>query len=294
MAIVGGGRCTWEDYERFLAASGLDWSDDPSSEKLLAKGAPGELSAYITTAASLAEMLRLLLGREAYAGRTEPVTIDVIGWAFTWLERPEGEETSMTEKIHAWDAELQAATKLIWGTYIGDTLRRFLPLVRSVTIRGYGPEAPEVALTSLRDDGWLSLELHQGLYTEPSQPPPTLTLLENSGLHDGGFWPSDGGCISDRGCLCTTEGCITDRSLPVAEQRKYVGDHGSGKWSRAGVPLRCATLCGSTRAVCTIADGTLPTTTTAATGARLSSCFATPAAPCSPRATRATSIWRPS
>ena len=60
--------------------------------------------------------------------------------------------------------------------------RRMLPLVQSFTVRGYGPEAPSVPLTPLRSDGWLSLELHQGLYKEPSQPPPEISLLENSGL----------------------------------------------------------------------------------------------------------------
>lgn len=145
----------------------------------------------------------------------------------------------MTEDVNQWDAALQHQTQVVWGEHIGDTLRRLLPLVESVTVRGYGPEAPPVGLTPLRDDGWLSLELHPGLYTRPSVPAPTITLLENSGLHDGGFWPSDGDCISDKGCLCTTEGCVSNRSLAVAEQRQFVGAHGSGMWSTDGVPLSC-------------------------------------------------------
>eukprot|EP00966_Prymnesium_polylepis_P321940 7378218-Prymnesium_polylepis.2 len=233
--------CTWDDYESFLAVSGLDWTDDPVTKRMIAESSPKELTLYITTAVSIAEMLRHSLGDEAFSVRTEPVTIDVIGWAFTWVPRPEeDEETSMTEMVHEWTAELNAATRLVWGAQIGDTLRRLLPLVKSVTVRGYGPEAPQVDLTPLRDDGWLSLELHHGLYTQPSEPAPTITLLENSGLHDGGFWPSDADCISDKGCLCTTDGCITNRSLPVVEQRQFIGEHGSGIWSPSGVPLRCA------------------------------------------------------
>ena len=90
------------------------------------------------------------------------------------------------------------ATRVFWGAQIGAALRRMLPLVPRFLVRGFGPEAPQLAPTKLDEDGWLVLELFPGLYEAPSEPPPTLTLLENSGLHDD-YWPSDGGCVSFNG-----------------------------------------------------------------------------------------------
>lgn len=162
----------------------------------------------------------------------------MIGWAFTWRERMEERESSMTSRTSDWNAELSAETKLVWGSLIGDTLRRLLPLVQSITVRGFGPEAPTVSLTPLRDDKWLSLELISGLYEGESVPPPTITILENSGLHDGGFWPNDFSCMNDKGCLCNTQGCVTNRSLPVSQQRHHVESAHGSFWSSHGVPLR--------------------------------------------------------
>ncbi|KAL1529053.1 hypothetical protein AB1Y20_000016 [Prymnesium parvum] len=229
--------CSWEEYESFLAAAGLDWLDDPAAKA--SAGGTAQLSSYASTATTIAEALRLLLGNEAYATRTEAVTIDVIGWAFTWRERPEAEETSMTDVVHAWDAQLQAETRLVWGMHVGDALRRLLPRVEAVLVRGFGPEAPSVDVTPLRQDGWLSLELRPGLYETASEPAPTLTLLENSGLHDGGVWPSDADCLSDKGCVCTTRGCVANRSLAVKEQLQLVEADDERVWSRRGVPLSC-------------------------------------------------------
>ena len=93
---------------------------------------------------------------------------------------------------------VQEATRVFWGAQIGAALRRMLPLVPRFLVRGFGPEAPQLAPTKLDEDGWLVLELFPGLYEAPSEPPPTLTLLENSGLHDD-YWPSDGGCVSFNG-----------------------------------------------------------------------------------------------
>ena len=74
----------------------------------------------------------------------------------------------------------QEATRVFWGAQIGAALRRMLPLVPRFLVRGFGPEAPQLAPTKLDEDGWLVLELFPGLYEAPSEPPPTLTLLENS------------------------------------------------------------------------------------------------------------------
>ena len=198
--------CSWHDYTNFLAGEGLDWADEPiqlfgidqSSASTTKISMQAELTSAMTTALSLAEMLRLALGDEAYASYAEPVTVDVIGWAFHWLDRSQVFGTSMTSDAPEWTDELQEATRVFWGAQIGAALRRMLPLVPRFTVRGFGPEAPRVAPTKLDDDGWLVLELIPGLYEAPSEPPPTLTLLENSGLHDD-YWPSDGGCVSDKG-----------------------------------------------------------------------------------------------
>jgi len=139
----------------------------------------------------------LTLGEEQYKGRTERVTIDVVGWAFYWVERPVATGTSNTVETTEWDEITQVATQFYWGSRIGGILRRMLPRVEAITVRGYGPEAPSLSLTPLRDDGWLSLELHAGVYASMSEPEPTITLLENSGMHDD-LWPSDGGCVSDK------------------------------------------------------------------------------------------------
>lgn len=204
--------CTWDAYADFVAGAGLSWTDDAGTEAVRATtGANGgsvlldspvyaELTSSITTALSIVDMLRLALGDEAYATRTEPVTVDMIGWAFHWTVRAEVDGTSNTVDVSKWDAGLQRETRLFWGARIGGALKRMLPLVESVTIRGYGPEAPRVERTPLRDDGWLMLELYAGVFDALSEPAPTLTLLENSGMHDD-LWPSDGGCVSDKGDL---------------------------------------------------------------------------------------------
>ena len=242
--------CSWHDYTNFLASEGLDWADEPiqlygidqSSASTTKMSMQAELTSAMTTALSLADMLRLQLGDEAYASYAEPVTIDVIGWAFHWLDRSQISGTSMTSEAPEWTDELQAAprththtrthehmhmhmhtctctcthaharahahtgraervqeaTRVFWGAQIGAALRRMLPLVPRFLVRGFGPEAPQLAPTKLDEDGWLVLELFPGLYEAPSEPPPTLTLLENSGLHDD-YWPSDGGCVSFNG-----------------------------------------------------------------------------------------------
>ena len=89
-------------------------------------------------------------------------------------------------------------TKLFLGESTGATLRRLLPRVKSMLIRGYGPEVPDVPRTSLREDGWLSLELHAGPYAKLSSPAPTITLAENAGIQDG-FWPTDAPCADPAG-----------------------------------------------------------------------------------------------
>lgn len=197
--------CSWSDYDAFVTDAGVGWSDDATQRVQI--GSDGKtnalsealLTSSLTTALTIVEILRTTLGAD-YASRTAPVTIDVIGWAFHWTERAEVEGTSNTVEVSVWDTELQRDTRRFWGARIGGALRRMLPLVESVTVRGYGPEAPRVERTPLRDDGWLSLELYPGVYDRLSEPAPTLTLLENSGMHDD-LWPSDGGCVSDKGEL---------------------------------------------------------------------------------------------
>ena len=205
--------CTWGDYAGFLASSAsrgwADGDEEPvtadvgANGELDPKSAHAELTSSITTALTIADTLRLTLGDQAYAERTAPVTVDMVGWAFHWTAREEVEGTSNTIEVAAWDATLQRETRLRWGAHIGGALRRLLPRVEAITVRGYGPEAPRVNRTALRADGWLSLELYPGVYDRLSEPPPTLTLLENSGMHDD-LWPSDGGCVSDKGELPRT------------------------------------------------------------------------------------------
>ena len=180
--------CSWTDFEAHLANSGVSLFDGPMVDQ----------SNCITTALTIVDALRLALGDGAYRVRRAPVVVDMVGWAFHWMPRREEDGTSHTMGVLPWDGALQRSTRRFWGTRIGDVLRAMLPLVERVTVRGYGPEAPLVEETPMRDDGWLRLELHPGPYSRMSEPPPTLTLLENSGMHDD-LWPSDGGCISDKG-----------------------------------------------------------------------------------------------
>lgn len=219
--------CSWIDYRKFVIGAGLGWTDDPATASLrTATDVQGgitvistsevELTSSISTALTIVDVLRRTLGDAAYAARTEPVVVDMVGWAFHWTVREEVDGTSNTVEVATWDAGLQRATRLFWGAQIGGALRRMLPLVESVTIRGYGPEAPAVARTTLREDNWLHLELYTGIYDRLSEPAPSLTLLENSGMHDD-LWPSDGGCISDKGAF---------EGLTAAElaRRKASGD----------------------------------------------------------------------
>ena len=111
--------CSWHDYTNFLASEGLDWADEPiqlygidqSSASTTKMSMQAELTSAMTTALSLADMLRLQLGDEAYASYAEPVTIDVIGWAFHWLDRSQISGTSMTSEAPEWTDELQAAPR---------------------------------------------------------------------------------------------------------------------------------------------------------------------------------------
>jgi hypothetical protein len=131
--------------------------------------------------------------------------VDVVGWAFHWVEREVEEGTSNTVTITPWDGSTAVLTRLFWGDQIGGALRRLLPLVESVSIRGIGPEAPPLPPIPLRADGWLSLELIPGVYHPHMGEGADLTLLENSGLHDD-LWPSDGGCVSDKGLFPSLSG----------------------------------------------------------------------------------------
>ena len=95
---------------------------------------------------------------------------------------------------------------------------------RSGAVEQKRQQMPEAA--AMGDDGWLSLELHPGLYT-PTQPPPTATLIENSGLMDG-FWPIEGGCLSEQGA-----------AFPTIELRRRVAASSTGSWVEHKVPLSC-------------------------------------------------------
>ena len=107
--------CSWHDYTNWLAGEGLDWADEPiqievdqSSASTTKISMQAELTSAMTTALSLTEMLRLTLGDQAYASYAEPVTIEVIGWAFHWLDRAHVIGTSMTSDAPVWTEELQA------------------------------------------------------------------------------------------------------------------------------------------------------------------------------------------
>lgn len=231
--------CGWDDYGRFIASAGLDWADGAGGAAVRASvGADGtasvhlsvaaaELTSSLTTALTIVEALRLSLGGEAYAARTAAVRVDVVGWAFHWVEREVEEGTSNTVTVTPWDESTAALTALFWGDQIGGALRRLLPLVESVSVRGVGPEAPALPPTPLRADGWLTLELVPGVYTPEIAPGGAiadLTLLENSGLHDD-LWPSGGGCVSDKGLFASLSG------------EELASRVGSGKL--AGVGLGC-------------------------------------------------------
>ena len=129
--------------------------------------------------------------------------MDVVGWAFDWVERPVEEGTSNTVTVTPWE-DVAAATAERWGSLIGGALRRLLPSVERVAVRGIGPEAPSLAATAMRPDGWLTLELVNGVYAPPAVAA-DVTLLENSGMHDD-LWPSDGGCVSDKGTFAVLTG----------------------------------------------------------------------------------------
>ena len=216
--------CGWEDYERFLASAGI--------QAAALNYKPSEITDCLTTALTIVEALRLTLGDEEYERRTEPVTVEMIGWAFHWMPRPEVEGTSNTVFVHPWDAELQRTTKLFWGTHIAHALRALLPLVKGFDVIGYGPEAPRVEQTPMSADSWLTLELHPGVYDSMSEPQPTVSLLENSGMHDD-LWPSDGGCISDKGDFARW----TQRELDARMASGRTDGVGLGCFWRATVEL---------------------------------------------------------
>ena len=180
-----------------------------------------EMTGHLTTALAIVDALRLALGDEAFETRTAAVTVDMIGWAFHWEDQLEDGSRPMAK----W-SEVKSMTSYHMGNMRGAVLRRLLPKVRALTIRGYGPEAPHVPSAAMGDDGWLSLELHPGLYT-PTQPPPTATLIENSGLMDG-FWPIEGGCLSEQGA-----------AFPTIELRRRVAASSTGSWVEHKVPLSC-------------------------------------------------------
>mmetsp|Transcript_5507 Transcript_5507/g.18477 ORF Transcript_5507/g.18477 Transcript_5507/m.18477 type:complete len:690 (+) Transcript_5507:2-2071(+) len=196
--------CSWRHYAAFAASVGDgSWADGTARVVTDAVGGVAaqqateqELTSSLTTALTIVEALRLSLGDEAYASRTAAVDVDVVGWAFDWVERPVEEGTSNTVTVTPWE-DVAAATAERWGSLIGGALRRLLPSVERVAVRGIGPEAPSLAATAMRPDGWLTLELVNGVYAPPAVAA-DVTLLENSGMHDD-LWPSDGGCVSDKG-----------------------------------------------------------------------------------------------
>ena len=53
---------------------------------------------------------RIAAGDAAFESHSDPISVDVIGWAFTWLERPEGDGTSMTERTATWDGDAYPIT----------------------------------------------------------------------------------------------------------------------------------------------------------------------------------------
>jgi hypothetical protein len=141
------------------------------------------------------QALRLSLGDEAFAARTSPLVIDLLGYV-PWRDRHHSHAYVLPWEVVAED------TRAVLGSRMGDTLKRLLPRVEHVLIRGYGPECPRVPRTSLRDDGWLDLELFPGFYA-PTHPPPDLTLIEQGGLHDGTWISGEKYCGDPLGTAMT-------------------------------------------------------------------------------------------
>ena len=96
--------CSWRHYAAFAASVGDgSWADGTARVVTDAVGGVAaqqateqELTSSLTTALTIVEALRLSLGDEAYASRTAAVDVDVVGWAFDWVERPVEEGTSNT------------------------------------------------------------------------------------------------------------------------------------------------------------------------------------------------------
>ena len=246
----------WEEYWRFLEDEGLAMFDTPGLQKMAEGGINAEMAGinfdemppeiaeafksyqaavvdhrlemtgHLTTALAIVDALRLALGDEALEKRTAPVTVDMIGWAFHWEDQDWEIKSTHARPLAKW-SEVKDKTRNYVGDTLGAVLRRLLPKVRALTIRGYGPEAPRVPSAAMRDDGWLSLELYPGLY-KPTQPTPTATLIENSGLMDG-FWPIEGGCLSEQG-----------NALPATElERRRVAASSTGSYREHALPLSC-------------------------------------------------------
>ena len=198
-------RGCWAGYHTFLAEASLPPVDAGSKA---ADGAEATLtlSASLTTPLTVVHALRLALGDDAYRERRAPVVIDMLGWDMPF---------------HKLD-KAQLATPL----------RALLPLVSELTLRGFGPEAEELRPTPLTKDGWLTLELHAGLFDPTAhQPPPTLTLLENAGLHDG-YWLAPSGCTTNLGQPITAE--ELEERLRLAVTRAA-----SGAFAAHTLPLAC-------------------------------------------------------
>ena len=190
----------WSALRHMLTAHGHSLSIDD-------KTAPA-----LSTPLTIVRALQITLGESAYRAFTSDVTIDIVGWSSPTDGNPVSNSLS------------QPATSAYLLEFV---LRLLLPLVRSIELRGFGPEAQTTPRQSLSRDGWLSMKLRRGSYW-PSEPQPTATILEHPGLSDG-YFLRDGGCTSrDPGVMAAAP----LRIYSVSDLQARAGQH--------TLPLTCS------------------------------------------------------
>lgn len=117
-----------------------------------------QMSHVLSLPLAVVRALELSLGADAHVARTEPVVIDLVGWSF-WWRRQAGVAAAVDQGLAD---ELSA-----FGKAVGATLRRLLPRVSGVKLRGVGPEALDLPRVNLTSDGWLTLETRRRARTAP-------------------------------------------------------------------------------------------------------------------------------
>ncbi len=170
--------------------------------------------------------LTLQLGSAGYAELATPVVIDLGGWSPSSLRGGARRTTTFDRR----------RTDHTMETFWVPVLRKLLPLVERVTLRGFGPElSVRTYVGSYGPQGWLRLELHQGPYPPTFQGIiPNATVLEMAALHDARWSSSPAQCATNQGLDVPSEAIA--EALKSTEANDYFETNN-------GVPARIPYAC---------------------------------------------------